>query len=200
MRIGLSLICLALASCQSSIDLLQDYEEVTAVTDIRAPEPDIQRLPELDADAVAHGAYLVELLGCGSCHTDGALVGQPNRERLLAGSRIGIAYTNPLDSDYPGIVYPRNLTPDRETGIGAWSAEQIKAAITHGRGPAGQRRSAVMPWRSFARLSNTDLDALAAYLKSLPAVRHRVPTNVPEGARASEPFIHFGVYRSRGTP
>src|SRR5262245_63950917 len=75
---------------------------------------------------VARGEYLVGLLGCTSCHTDGQLLNRPKNDRFLAGSETGIAYTN---DEHPGVVFPGNLTSDRETGLGRWSAEEITRNI-----------------------------------------------------------------------
>jgi hypothetical protein len=55
----------------------------------------------------------------------------------------------------------------------------------------------VMPWPAYANITREDATAIAQYLLSLPAVEHRVPVNVRPGQRASSPFVHFGVYRSR---
>ena len=98
----------------SSYNPLDDYEELIPVTILNGPEAsDITSYPP---ETVEKGQYLVELLGCGTCHTDGALIGEPNANRGLAGSSTGIAYSNPLVQALPGVVYPANLTPDPETG------------------------------------------------------------------------------------
>ena len=191
-RTGVLVIAATLASCASEPTPLDGYEEVASDNELAAPA-----VAQPASAAVEHGRYLVELLGCGSCHTDGALVGAPDRQRWLAGSSIGIAYTNPLDEPQPGVVYPKNLTPDRETGLGGRSDAEIKAAIVHGRTRNGMPNVGVMPWRSFARLNADDLDDITQYLKSLPPVRHRVPDNVLPGQPAVADFVHFGIYTSR---
>ena len=53
-----------------------------------------------------------------------------------------------------------------------------------------------MPWPAYAQLSDEDINAIVAYLRSLPPVRHQVPANVPPGNEASAPYVHFGVYQS----
>jgi hypothetical protein len=118
-------------------------------------------------------------------------------DRWLAGSKIGIAYTNPMEFSRPGIVFPPNLTPDAETGIGNWSREQVAAAIRAGEGRHGRGRILVMPWQAYAKLSDADAFAIAEYLKRLEPISFRVPENVPPGSRTSEEYVHFGVYRSR---
>jgi len=174
---------------------LHDYQEVGSIGVLDAPTP-AGVSPENRA-AVARGEYLVELLGCGACHTDGALIGSPDMSRSLAGSRIGIAYTNPLENPNPGIVFPPNITPDDETGIGRWSDRQIIEAIRSGVGRHAGRRIVVMPWQGYARLSDEDVRAILAYLRNLRSVSHRVPDDIPQGTRSREPYVHFGVYRSR---
>jgi len=122
----------------------------------------------LAEDLVSRGAYLAAIMDCSGCHTEGALVGRPDPSRSLAGSSMGFAIP-----DY-GYVYPPNLTPDVETGLGAWSEAEIIAAIRTGVRPDG-RELVVMPWRSYARLNDADAAALVAYLKSLPPMKFAVP-------------------------
>jgi mono/diheme cytochrome c family protein len=191
---------LLLAACASeqAYDPLEDYEEVNATTIIDAPSAKPGSFAPADRDRIERGEYLVELLGCGSCHTDGALQGNPDMSRPLAGSRTGIAYTNPLSVKYPGVIYPANITPDEATGIGGWSDRQIANAIRAGIGRHGQaRRIVTMPWQGYAKLSEQDLSSMIAYLRSLVPIRHQVPDEVAPGNRARDDFVYFGVYRSR---
>ncbi len=197
-----ALTCFAFAlvsacATDQSYDPLEDYVEVKAATIMRAPGVDVGRVAPENRDAVRRGKYLVELLGCGSCHTDGALIGEPNEQRSLAGSSVGIAFTNPLQSARPGIVFPPNITPDDATGIGQWSNQEIAAAIRVGEGRHGPRRILVMPWQAYAGLSEADIQSIIGYLRSIEPVRHTVPADVPAGRPTSEMFVHFGVYRSR---
>ena len=176
---------------------LRDFEAMTPVTIMDAPVPDPVHADGRNAKQIARGKYLVELLGCGSCHTDGALVGLPNNGLRLAGSHIGIAYSDPMQQKFPGIVYPSNLTPDRETGLGQWSDTEILQMITSGIDKHGRRKLAVMPWPAYTRLSGEDAGAIIAYLRSLQPIAHRVPANVKPGEAALQPFVYFGVYRKR---
>ncbi|MDN3638308.1 cytochrome C [Simiduia curdlanivorans] len=141
------------------------------------------------------GAYLVTLLGCGTCHTDGALTGNSNSKFLLAGSDTGIATSNPLRSAKPGIVFPPNLTPDPGTGLGNWSETDIVLMLKAGEDRHGIRQSAVMPWAAYAQLSDPDARAIAHYLKSLAPVQHQVPQRVREGQSSDKPHVYFGVYQ-----
>jgi len=178
-------------------DPLRNYEELQPATVLDAPDPVAGNFAPERLQQVKHGEYLVELLGCGACHTDGALEGAPNMQRALAGSRIGIAYANPLGDQYPGVVYPPNLTPDEDTGLGSWNDLQIEQAIRTGIGQHAGRRLVAMPWRGYTKMTRDDVGAIVAYLRSIPPVSHKVPDEVIPGERASESYVYFGVYRSR---
>jgi mono/diheme cytochrome c family protein len=181
-----------LPACATPEDPLDDLVEIDAVTLFDAPP--VTSATPANQEAVAHGKYLVELLGCGSCHTDGALSGVPNMQAWLAGSRIGIAYSNPIDYRRPGVVFPPNITPDLETGIGGWSREQIAEAIRAGAGRHGRGGILVMPWQGYAKLSDEDAYAMVDYLKSIEPVRLVIPDNVPPGQQTPYDYIYFGVY------
>jgi mono/diheme cytochrome c family protein len=174
-----------------------DYEELHSATVLDAPKPAAGNFAPENRFRVERGKYLVELLGCGGCHTDGALEGAPEMNKALAGSRTGIAYMNPFGNDRPGVVYPPNITPDVRTGIGGWSDEQIAIALRAGQGRHLSRRIAVMPWQGYAKMTSEDVDAIVAYLRSIKPVEHEVPDEVLPGARAMEPYVYFGIYRSR---
>jgi len=133
-------------------------------------------------DLLERGAYLVSIMDCTGCHTGGALRGEPDPQRFLAGSDIG--FGGPL-----AVVYPPNLTPDAGTGLGRWSDADIIAAIRSGRRPDGRMLSPVMPWPSYARLSDEDAQAIVAYLRSIPAVSFAAPTPVAEGAVPEAPYM-----------
>lgn len=198
-RMSALLIPLAIAACASdtSFDPYTDYEELDSATILDAPSPTPGNFAPENRYIVERGEYLVELLGCGGCHTDGALDGAPKMDRSLAGSRTGIAWMNPFQNDRPGVVYPPNITPDSDTGIGEWSDQQIAYAVRAGVGQHLNRRIAVMPWQGYAKMTDEDVDAIVAYLRSIEPVRHEVPREVRPGVRATEPFIYFGTYRSR---
>ena len=91
----------------------------------------------------------------------------------------------------PGVVYPANITPDRETGIGDWTLEEIETLLQSGVDHHGRQTLPVMPWLSYSRLLPEDATAIAMYLKSLPPVKHQAPANVqsrPAGHRTLHPF------------
>ena len=127
---------------------------------------------------VERGHYLARIMDCTGCHTPGALVGRPDTERYLAGADVG--FGTPA-----GIVYPPNLTPDPETGLGRWSDAEIARAIRQGVRPDGRALVPVMPWVSYSALTEADVAALVAYLRTLRPVRHRPPANTPAGQPAS---------------
>ena len=193
------LLPLFLAGCaaESPYNPAADYEELDASTILDAPSPVPGNFAPENRYQVERGEYLVELLGCGACHTEGALEGAPQMNMALAGSSIGIAWSNPLGDQYPGIVYPPNITPDKETGIGDWSDSQIADAVRAGLGRHASRRITVMPWQGYAKISKEDIEAIVAYLRSVPPVHHEVPDEVAPGRKARNPFVYFGVYRSR---
>jgi mono/diheme cytochrome c family protein len=115
------------------------------------------------------GKYLVSLGGCIDCHTPGYFLGKPDFSRALGGSEVGFEIPG------LGVFHGPNLTPDKETGLGNWTPNEIVAAITKGERPDGRELAPIMPWKSFAVLTKDDALALAAYLKSLPPVKNKVP-------------------------
>jgi mono/diheme cytochrome c family protein len=122
------------------------------------------------ADAqIEHGKYLVTIAGCSDCHTPGYFLGKPDMSRYLGGSEVGFEIPN------LGVFYGPNLTPDPETGIGRWSRAEIVHALQTGHRPDGRVLAPVMPWAAFAHLTKQDAQAVAAYLKSLPPVKNKVP-------------------------
>ncbi len=191
--LGLAALC---AGCGSIAYPLDHYEAVYTKAALETPAPDPATLAHLDAARVARGRYLVELTGCAACHTDGALIGEPNAARSLAGSHLGIAYTNPSSGTIPGVAYPSNLTPDPRTGIGRWSDAQLAAAIRSGDPAAGTGHLIVMSWPLYQHMADDDVNAIVAYLRSIPAVEHEVPKRVAPGTRAPTSYVYFGVFRS----
>jgi mono/diheme cytochrome c family protein len=143
----------------------------------------IQRLVSLVAVALAggcaaaqaadseieRGKYLVTLSGCNDCHTPGYFLGKPDFSRALSGSDVGFSVPG------VGAFVGRNLTPDKETGLGNWTDEQIIAAITAGVRPDGRRLAPIMPYQELSHLTSDDAKAIVAYLRSLPAVKNAVP-------------------------
>jgi mono/diheme cytochrome c family protein len=118
---------------------------------------------------IERGKYLVTIAGCSDCHTPGALMGKPDKERYLGGSDVGFAIPG------EGVFVPPNLTPDKETGLGNWTADQVVTALTTGMRPDGRELAPIMPYNELAYLTRDDVLAIVAFLKSLPPVSHKVP-------------------------
>lgn len=136
------------------------------------------------ADAVTErGAYLATIMDCTGCHTPGALRGQPDMGRYLAGADIGFGIPG------AGVFYPPNLTSDDETGLGKWSVEDIVAAVRTGVRPDGRNLVPVMPFPSYSALTDDDAVALATYLKTLPAVKNAVPGPFGPTDKATAPYL-----------
>ncbi|MFK7912435.1 MAG: c-type cytochrome [Pseudomonadales bacterium] len=145
------------------------------------------------ASSVDRGAYLVTILGCGGCHTEGALLGKPSGQ-WLAGSRTGVAYTADEHDQNPGVVFPKNLTPDIKTGLGKWTEREIMRAISQGQGHREQPLNAVMPWMNYVLLSDADRRDIARYLKSLAPVYNPIPPSIVPGQPVRESYLRIGIY------
>ena len=114
------------------------------------------------------GAYLVQgIAACGNCHTPKGPEGDiPGME--LA----GMIYKDPEGK----VIYELpNITPDLETGIGAWTDEQLVAAIREGRRPDGSVMTGIMPFELYRGISDSDVRAIVAYMRSVPAIENKIP-------------------------
>jgi mono/diheme cytochrome c family protein len=119
--------------------------------------------------AVARGKYLVVFGSCTDCHTPGSFFGKPDMTKFLGGSDVGFALPG------LGVFVAPNLTPDKQTGLGSWTDEQIVTAFTTGKLPDGRILAPIMPWHAYANLTKSDALAIVAYLKTLPPVQNQVP-------------------------
>lgn len=116
---------------------------------------------------VERGRALVNgIVACGNCHTPQG-PGGPVAGRELAGGTPFV--------EEPFTAYASNITPDPETGIGRWTDEQLVTAIREGKRPDGSLIGPPMPFGFYRGLSDGDLRAIVAYLRSVPPVRHSVP-------------------------
>jgi hypothetical protein len=118
------------------------------------------------------GRYIATALsGCIYCHSphDWTAPGTP----IVAGME-GAGEVEPY-ADLPGRIVAPNLTPDPETGAGAWSDDQLARAIREGIGHDGRALFPMMPYTHFRDMSEEDLASVVVYLRSLPAVRHELP-------------------------
>ena len=108
-------------------------------------------------DNIARGAYLARAGDCMACHT----------------ARGGPAYAGGRAMQTPfGALYVPNITPDRDTGIGAWSADDFWRALHNGKSRDGRLLYPAFPYTNYTKVTRADADALYAFLHSLPAVKH----------------------------
>lgn len=143
--------------------------------------------PAAAQNPVERGRYLATIMDCTGCHTPGALTGKPDMGRYLAGAMAGFGVPG------AGVFYPPNLTPDNETGLGTWSEKDIIKAVRAGERPDGRMLSPVMPYLSYAKMTDDDAAALAAFLKSLPPVSHKVPGPTGPSEKPVLPFFTLTV-------
>jgi mono/diheme cytochrome c family protein len=126
-----------------------------------------------DDATISRGAYLARAGNCLGCHT----------------ARGGADYAGGRGIATPfGTVYAPNLTPDPETGLGAWSAAEFWRALHHGRSRDGRLLYPAFPYPSFTHVTREDADALFAFLQRLPPVHRPNRTHelrFPYGLQAS---------------
>lgn len=152
---------------------------------------------------ILRGKYLVETGGCGDCHTPskiGSNGPEPDVKRWLSGhpeaivmppvpklpagpwrvvsSATGTAWAGPW-----GVSFTANLTPDVATGIGRWSSKQFADTMRLGK-HIGTGRAVLppMPIPAYRSFNDADLEAIYAYLMSIPPVKNHVPHPVPPPA------------------
>jgi mono/diheme cytochrome c family protein len=125
---------------------------------------------QAQSDLVKRGDYLVNtIMTCQNCHTPMGPNG-PDFSKALSG---GLSWDEP-----PFKVTAANITPDKETGIGNWTDEQIKTLLRTGKRPNGVPVAAVMPYGFYKILTDRDMDAIVAYLRSVKPVSNKVPAPV----------------------
>ena len=130
-------------------------------------QPELAEIAERDTEAadqsqISRGYDLAQLGNCQSCHTT-------ENGEAYAGGR-------PLATPF-GTIYAVNLTPDRETGIGAWSHEAFSRAMRKGVNREGAYLYPAFPYTHFTKMNDSDIEAVYAYLRSVPAVRNEAPEN-----------------------
>jgi mono/diheme cytochrome c family protein len=111
---------------------------------------------------IAHGKYVAQAADCVACHA--APGGQP-----FAGG-------TPLKSPF-GTLYGPNITPDIQTGIGSWTKADFDKALRLGIGKGGKYLYPAMPYDAYTKMTAADMDALWAYMRSIPAARNVPPDN-----------------------
>jgi len=142
------------------------------------------------------GEYLVTVVGCNDCHTPlkmGANGPAPDMSRMLSGHPQDLAMPpapKPLPSPWAfvagatmtawagpwGVSFTANLTPDAETGLGRWTERNFIEAIRSGR-HMGRGRPILppMPYEAIRKMTDSDLKAVFAYLRTIPPIKNRVP-------------------------
>jgi len=128
-----------------------------------------------DSAVIERGHYIVRNLApCASCH------GDPTRRADYArGDEVPLVGGYVFDIP-PGKFYTRNLTPDAETGLGKWQENEFVQAIKTGKHlGVGRPIMPPMPWPAYRNLTDTQLRAIYAYLRSIPPVKNKVPDYVP---------------------
>lgn len=114
-------------------------------------------------DSVAYGAYVGNALGhCMECHTP-LVKGAPDLSRTGAG---GTVFVKPHGLELAAMA--ANITPHPEQGIGAWTDDEVKRAITQATSRDGRQLQPAMPFYFYEKISDEDLDALLVYLRSIP--------------------------------
>jgi mono/diheme cytochrome c family protein len=125
-------------------------------------------------DEIERGRYLTTLGDCTGCHT------KPDGGAYMAGGY-------PIQTPFGNLISP-NITPDKDTGIGAWTDDQFVAAVQNGRARDGAHLYPAMPYTAFVKMPREDVLAIRAYLDTIPAVNNTVYSNqlpFPFSIRAS---------------
>lgn len=156
-----------------------------------------------DAATVSRGRYLVTVGGCNDCHTPmkmGPAGPEPDMSRMLSGHpealvitasakmtspewMMASSATNTAHSGPWGVSFAANLTPDENTGLGIWTEEMLIKALRTGRHMGASREILPpMPWFNYGKMTDDDLKAVYAYLRSIPPVHNRVPDPLPPAA------------------
>ncbi|HYV51371.1 MAG TPA: cytochrome c [Dongiaceae bacterium] len=152
-------------------------------------------------DPVARGKYLVTVAVCNDCHTPKLpptgpmpqadmtrlLSGHPHDETITSGpnsaDKTWMWGGNPgMTAFYGpwGVSFAANLTPDTTTGIGGWSEDMFIQTLRNGKHMGtGRNLLPPMPWDWVSQMTDEDLKAVFAYLKSIPAVHNEVPQPIP---------------------
>jgi len=169
-------------------DLVAYLRTVPAVSNkvpartLTGPVPPAPSLPPAPASAptsgVERGKYLVTAIGdCSACHTPTTPEGAPDQTKYLAGSVL------PRAGGKFEIV--KNITPDKTTGIGNWTEQQIVALLKTGTLPDGTKTKSALKMGliagGFNQITDADALAIAAYLKTIPAVSNVPKAPAPQG-------------------
>ena len=133
------------------------------------PQPYNKNVKRVDEnDPVAYGRYLVSIVGCYHCHsTKAKKLNYLEADKTQGYLQGGMKLKDPKGKK----IYTPNLTPDKETGIGNFTRDQFSKAIREGESPSGPLSP---PMPQFRHLTDQQVDALYAYLQSLPPINHKI--------------------------
>jgi mono/diheme cytochrome c family protein len=125
-------------------------------------------------ERLARGEYLVlHVTDCMDCHAEHDWTAH---DAPILPNTLGEGQDMNFLKGFPGKVYAPNITPDAETGTGAWSDDQLARAIREGVGHNGRALFPFMPYSDFRHMSDEDLASVVVYLRSLPPVHKEQPT------------------------
>jgi mono/diheme cytochrome c family protein len=163
--------------------------------------------PAATPDKIARGKYLVTIAGCNDCHTPlkmGENGPEPDYSRMLSGHPESVVVksaarvpeepwlvtttaTTTAWSGPWGVSFTANLTPDGETGLGRWTFRNFKDTIRTGR-HMGRGRTILppMPIPMYKHMTDEDLEAVFSYLRTIPAIKNRVPEPLPPQVAANQ--------------
>jgi mono/diheme cytochrome c family protein len=135
------------------------------------PAADIHVQPS--PQRIERGKYLFHhVADCAGCHSPR----DPSKFSMVHDpGRTGAGFVFPAELGFPGKIVGPNITPDPETGIGAWTDGEKIRAIREGVSRDGRALFSLMPFQYFATLSDEDIYSLVAYLNSLPPVKNALP-------------------------
>jgi hypothetical protein len=159
--------------------LSTDPQEFVNLEATMAPAVDGIADPAVRALA-ERGRYVLLTTDCTGCHVTPGPQG-PLPDMYLAGGR-------PFTTNAHGVVVSRNLTPDKETGLGARTDDDVKRVLRSGVYPDGRPiPHNAMPWAQFSNWSDEDLHAVVVYLRHIKPIRHEIPPRAPGVADALVP-------------
>lgn len=115
-------------------------------------------MPSTNEAVLERGAYLTKIADCMACHT-------ARGGAAFAGGRV-------MESEFGQFVTP-NITPDKQTGIGNWTAEDFWNALHNGRGKQGELLYPAFPFVNYTHITRSDADAMFTYLQSQPAISQK---------------------------
>lgn len=165
-------------------------------------EKKLEKVTETKEEMIKRGEYLTTVIGCDHCHTpkkmtpngpvsdrDKWLMGYPSDKKLPSINKSEITpdkwvlFTGDLTATVGpwGVSFAANLTP-AATGIGSWSFEQFKKAMTEGKFKGLDNSRPIMPpmpWESLRELKENDLKAIFTYLMSIKPIENIVPNYIP---------------------